>query len=281
MTSRKSLGIETAIYDRVVARLKTSGCTSIDQFAEYLDDKDDIFVAKAMVAFHLATFETRGALSSNRLSGHWYELLANRLIGLKLDSFPLHDIVVITFNYERSLEQYLLDCLTSRFRQRHSESEIRTALLRLPIIHIYGRLGLLPGFGTPKEPQRAYERIENRDQLLAAVEGMHMLREIRDDPALGDREAARKCLLGATGNVIFLGFAYAQENLEALDLARTRAVKPVYGTAKDIGHDENDRNAELKSRLANFGVTLNEIWRCDVYTALLTHPRTILGDPRR
>jgi hypothetical protein len=271
----ETFGIKPATYERVVARLLKSGCTSIDQFAEYLDDAADIITAKALIAFHIGIFEVGGSLRSEWAGGHWYRLLTNHLIGTKLDSFPQRDIAVITFNYERSLEQYLLDCLTARFEERHSEADIRTALLRLPIIHIYGRMGHLPGFARSGEPERAYERIETRPQMDAAVAGMHLLRELRDDPGRGDRDAARERLRSATGKVIFLGFAYAQENLEALALAETCAGKAVYGTIKDIGADE--RYAELIIRLKGFGVELSEPWRFDVYTALLTRPLTILG----
>jgi hypothetical protein len=277
MQQAAAFGIEPPIYERVVARLLTSGCTSVDQFAEYLDDAADIITAKALIAYHLAIFEVGGSLRSEWAGGHWYKLLANHLIGTKLDSFPQRDIAVITFNYERSLEQYLLDCLTARFEERPSEAEIRAALLRLPIIHIYGRMGYLPGFATNGEPERAYERILTREQMDAAVAGMHLLRELRGDPGRGDREAARECLRTATGKVIFLGFAYAHENLEALDLRNTRGGKTVYGTIFDIGEDE--RHEELKRRLKTFGVELNEWWRFDVYRALLTRPLTIIGSP--
>jgi hypothetical protein len=113
--------------------------------------------------------------------------------------------------------------------------------------------------------------------MSQAVAGMHLLRELRDDPGRGERNAARECLRKATGNVIFLGFAFAEENLEALALADTCAGKPVYGTIKDIGEDE--RHRELTIRLKRFGVELSEPWRFDVYTALLTHLLTILADP--
>jgi hypothetical protein len=111
----RHLEVDPAAYDRVVERLLTSGCTSIDQFAEYLINPGDIVAAKALLAYHIAYFEVRGTLSQKWASGSWYELLANRLIGQKIDTFPERDIAVITFNYDRSLEQYLLDCLTSRF----------------------------------------------------------------------------------------------------------------------------------------------------------------------
>jgi hypothetical protein len=273
----QTFGLEPKVYERVVERLLNSGCTSVDQFAEYLDDAADIITAKALIAYHLGICEVRGALRSERAGGHWYRLLANQLIGPTLEGFPQRDIAVVTFNYDRSLEQYLLDCLTARFGERHSEADIRAALLRLPIIHIYGRMGYLPGFAKPDEPERAFERIETRVQMDAAIAGMHLLRELRGAPGRGERDAARECLRDATGHVVFLGFAFAQENLEALDLVNTCAGKTVHGTIFDIGEDE--RHKELTLRLKKFGVELNEAWRFDVYTALLKWPITVFGPP--
>jgi hypothetical protein len=272
--------IELADYDRVVTRLLSSGCTSIDQFAEYLDSAEDIRIAKALIAFHLGIFETRAALSSKWAGGHWYELLANHLIGPKLGTFPQRDIAIITFNYERSLEQYLLDCLTSRFEQRHSEADIRAAFLRLPIIHIYGRMGQLPGFAKSGTQERAYEPISGPLEMNAAINGMHILRELRDDPGRGERDAARQHLRDAKGIVTFLGFAYAEENLEALDLVTSASGKTaVYGTIWGIGEGD-ERHKELTMRLRRFNVSLSEPWRFNVYDAILKRPLTILGAPR-
>jgi len=116
------------------------------------------------------------------------------------------------------------------------------------MIHIYGRMGYLPGFAKNGGPERAYERIQTRPQLNSAVAGMHLLRELRGD-------AARACLHTASGKVIFLGFAYAQENLEALDLAITCAGKTVFGTIFEIGEDEPHKEPVM--RLKTFGVELN------------------------
>lgn len=272
-------GIEPTDYTRVVARLLSSGCTSVDQFAEYLDSAKDIFIAKALIAYHLGMCEVRTVLSQKWAGGHWYELLANHLIGSKLETFPQRDIAVITFNYERSLEQYLFDCLTSRFERRHSPADIRTAFLRLPIIHIYGRMGQLPGFARLGESERPYEQIHDRKEMDAAVAGMHILRELREDPGRGERTAARQHLRDAHGVITFLGFAYAYENLEALDLANTCAGRTVNGTIFEIGEDE--RHTELTARLQQFNIKLSEDWRFNVYDAILTRPLTILGPPHR
>jgi len=277
-------------YDEFVDRLLKSGCTSIDQFADYLDKPDDIFLAKALIAYHLGIFENRASLSQKMGGGHWYELLANHLIGATLDTFPQRDIGIITFNYERSLEQYLIDCLTSRFEGRNSPEQIRAAFLRLPIIHIYGRTGYLPGFASGFGPgfsrgfgpgaltERPYEPVMDHTQLQAAIAEIHILRELRDDPKRGEREAARKLLRDSNGVVSFLGFAYAQENLEALDLSNTCKARTVHGTIFEIGQDE--RHTQLKARLKTFGVELVDDWRFDVFEAVKTRPATIFGEPR-
>lgn len=267
-------------YDVVVERLLRSECTSVDQFAEHLTEQRDIDTAKALIAWHLSAFEVRDAVH-NRPTGHWYQTLINKLIGQTLDTFPERDIAIISFNYERSLEQCLYDSLYYRFGLIHSQAEICQAMMRLPLIHIYGRMGQLPVLAARGEIKRPYEPITSRDQMQAAISGMHILRELREDPKLGNRIAACECLQRATGKVIFLGFAYAQENLEALDLMNTRTGKTCYGTTKDLGDRGLDERAdELRLRLLSFGVELAEPWLFTVHDALKYKPITVLGAHR-
>jgi hypothetical protein len=140
-------------------------------------------------------------------------------------------------------------------------------------------MGRLPELVREGDSERAYEPIQSREEMQAAISGMHMLRELRDDPHRGERDSARECLRASTGKLIFLGFAYAQENLEALDLANTRGAKQAYGTI--FGIDEDERANELKDRLKLFDVALSEPWPFTVHQALLTRPTTIFGTPRQ
>jgi hypothetical protein len=275
-----ALRLDRTRFDRFIPRLLSSGCTSIDQFADYLNDPDDIFMAKALLAYHIAFREQRTVLPQKWKGGPWYELLANHLIGRALDDFPLRDIAIVTFNYDRSLEQYLLDCLTSRFRGPRTQEQIEDAFRRLDIVHIYGHLGHLPGFAPKKgDPEREYQQIVNREQLELAISGMHLLPELRDNVGLGDRQAARECIHAASASISFLGFAYAQENLEALALLSNRTRKTLNGTI--LGISEGEPYAELDARLnALCGAAFNSAWRCDVFDAFRLHPTTILGKPR-
>jgi hypothetical protein len=279
-TRMEQLGFELNTYDSFVRRLRMSGATSVDQFAAYLDDPADIHMAKALIAYYLACCEQRDDLTAPDRTDHWYELLANHLIGRTLDSFPQRDIAIITFNYERSLERYLHDCLLTRFITRQGTDEIRKAFFRLPIIHIYGHLGRLPGFGGIDESEREYQPVRDKTQLELAIAGMHLLPELNRDQGLGDRDAARTCVRDATGDITFLGFAYAQENLEALDLTNTRTNKRLHGTI--VGFDEGEPFNELNARLGGFGgPSFSNAWRSSVYEVVRMHPTTILGKPRQ
>lgn len=274
------LGLDRKRFDLFIPRLLSSGCTSIDQFAEYLGDPDDIFMAKALLAYHIASHEQRGVLSQKWASGPWYEVLANQLIGRALDEFPLRDIAIVTFNYDRSLEQYLLDCLMSRFAGPRTKEQIEDAFRRLDIVHIYGHLGHLPGFAPRRgDPEREYQPILDRSQLELAIGGMHLLSELRANPGLGDHQAAQECIHAASAGITFLGFAYSPENLEALALMGNRTGKSLHGTIRGISDGEPRR--ELDARLeALCGVGLSGAWDCSVFDAFKLRPTTILGKPR-
>jgi hypothetical protein len=275
----EGLGFDPAAFADFSERLRLSHVTSVDLFAEYvIDDADDLYMAKGLIAYCLAIFEGPGTLAHSR-PRNWYRTLSDALIGLRLDEFPRHDLAIITFNYDRSFERYLFDCLRGRFGKRHSVDEITAAFRRLPIIHIYGQLGALPELAEPGESVRPYERILTREQLDLAVAGMHLLPEIKRDPKLGNREAARKLLRSATGNVTFLGFAYDPENLLALDLANTHTGKQFYGTV--LGIAAGSQMTRLNERIQGFGVGWHALqlpW--EVFDAVDSMPDTILGPQR-
>jgi hypothetical protein len=104
-------GLDAASCVAFVTRLRRSGTTSIDQYLEYEVDGDVVLLGKKIIAFLLAQHESVSALTHPGREGHWYELLTNCLIGRTLDTFPERDIAIVTFNYERSLDYYLWDCL--------------------------------------------------------------------------------------------------------------------------------------------------------------------------
>jgi hypothetical protein len=269
-------GLDVSALERFVADLKRSGTTSIDQYIGYLRNTATINLGKALIAYLLAKKEDLGELTRPGHPYNWYEALASRLIGPALESFPEHNIAIVTFNYDRSLEQYLFDALTSRFNQQHDTNKIREAFLRLPIIHIYGQLGSLPELGVDSALARPYGPIATPEGMARAVNSMHLLPEIRKAKLIPNSgtTAARECISNATRTIAFLGFAYSQENLEALDLAKTRGSKRVCGTLFGIDGEQVD---EVRERLGRLDVSLTAHWPYTVYQAVTLAPITLLG----
>jgi hypothetical protein len=237
-------------------------------------------MAKSLIAYALGRREEQPSIT-NTSGEHWLRLLGNYIVGDTLDAFPRRDIGIITFNYERSLERYLWGRLTATFGGRHPVSEIQAAFLRLPIVHIYGHLGHLPEFG---EPQRSYQPLRNAQQLAVAIECMHLLPEIKRNDGAGQRHQAQELLRRATMSVSFLGFAYSDENLEALALTQTLGQKTVLGTF--VGFVIGDPFEELTQRMGRHGIPVN--WTrlerdninhisLNVYESLHLHPRWLLG----
>ena len=52
------------------------------------------------------------------------------------------NVAFITFNYDRSLEFFLLTTLKNRYQK--TEQECAAKLKNIPIVHLYGKLALLP-----------------------------------------------------------------------------------------------------------------------------------------
>jgi hypothetical protein len=190
----------TPLIEEFAGQLQRSGCTSIDQYVSSITREPLRQIGKQLIALLLSYQEVDSRLYE-RSAGHWYERVANKLIVPgQLDRFPAYDIGVITFNYDRSFERYLLTALLTRFRDHHPPAAIIEAFRRLPLIHIYGSLGDLPELGTDDKPSRPYGPILDAAVLGQAVGSMQLLGEGRpDDPKSGSArvacEPSRRCRL--------------------------------------------------------------------------------------
>jgi hypothetical protein len=121
--------------------------TSIDQFIYYR--KDYSLIAKLNILLSLSQFErpetfgptqtTNGYGTVTSVTTTWYRILVNYILdpSPSFDRFmeTLSKIHFITFNYDRSLEFYLLKSIKAFF----PTSSVKAS--DLPITHVYGKLG--------------------------------------------------------------------------------------------------------------------------------------------
>jgi hypothetical protein len=162
--------------------------------------------------------------------GDWYFYLYNRLIeGLvgkdALPDFSDDKISFITFNYDRSLEHFLYESLSNSFTEV-LETEVIKCLKKLKILHVYGQVAPLKW--QDSEQGIDYRPEINEPLLQKAATNIKTIYEQKESSVLNDAQK----LLAQAEKIFFLGFGYAQENLEVLKLPdRTKRTTEIYGTA--------------------------------------------------
>ena len=164
------------------------------------------------------------------VGGDWYFYLYNRLLeGLvgkdALPDFSNDNIAFITFNYDRSLEQFFYESL-SHLNSEVPEDRIIQTLKQLKIIHVYGQI-------APLKWQNANDYVEYKSQtdeslLQCAANNVKTIYEEKENPELMEAQN----LIKQSEQMFFLGFGYAPENMEVLGLPSIIPQRClVYGTA--------------------------------------------------
>jgi hypothetical protein len=182
--------------------LEMSGKKSVDAFLEHRPDF--LSLGKAAIAGALLPLESLGRLH-NAPQGT-YEYLFS-----KLSSAPRllrkNRLSIVTLNYERTLEYYLLLALTHSYDLNHTKAI--AALRHIPIVHLYGSLGTLPR----SKGNVAFGSDINRRILERSSESIRIIHEGEETSAELRRAHV---LLSKAERVIFLGFGYDPTNLRRL-----------------------------------------------------------------
>lgn len=133
------LGISDDDLRNFAIALHLSGHFSVDAFLEQRPEFTGI--GKSAIAYFLVGNENAVNLSEHEVGGeaNWYRHLLNLMVGT-FDDFAKNKLAVITFNYDRSFEQFLFIALTHRFNK--GPKEVADAIATIPIIHVHGQIGL-------------------------------------------------------------------------------------------------------------------------------------------
>ena len=190
--------------------------------------------------------DPRGWLSQPLFEGEdWYFYLYNRLIEGSagkntLPDFSNGNLAFITFNYDRSLEQFLYESFSNSFTEV-PEPDVSKCLKKLKILHVYGQIAPLkwqdPEQGVDYKPKVEESLLE---RVVANVKTIY---EQKKSTVLDEAIV----LLTQADEIFFLGFGYAPENMKVLRLPELIPPKcQVYGTAFNmIGEEVNRLYSEL------------------------------------
>jgi len=149
------------------------------------------------------------------------------------------NVSIIVFNYDRCVERYLLQALRGYYDL--SDDEAVKVVAGLRIYHPYGQVGPLPWQERNGVPYGA----EGAD-ILSIARGIKTFTEGQDDE--GVMTPILQVMSGAE-TVVFLGFAYHQQNLDLIT-PPTSIASRVFGTAHGISNsDQKAVTASLKQML--------------------------------
>ena len=191
-----------------------SGQNSIDAFLE--NRREFISIGKRIMAQILIRYEDINTLF--RTEDNWYQYIFQKMM-CPFEEFEYNSVCFITFNYDRSLEQYLFTALKETFNE--SDERVADAVEKIPIIHVHGKLGDLP-WQTPAG------RLYSNQALTRSISASARLLKIMHEDDVGDKDFLyAKKMLNKFTNIHFLGFGYHSLNLNRLGFPEI-ATPPYY-----------------------------------------------------
>lgn len=138
--------------------------------------------------------------------------------------YVFDNVSFITFNYDRCLEHYISNWLSTYMRL--PLQEIQLLMQNLTIIHPYGQVGRLPWQGNPSNGV-AFGDDADGSNLPAIANQLRTFTERSDDRAM---LARMRKIISEAEQVVYLGFAYGAMNMELLKIEDDGPEKQVYGT---------------------------------------------------
>jgi len=195
---------------------------SIDEFLSHRREFVDI--GRACIGQELIKYEDEKIVRSR--NNNWYACWLRDQAKEAIEKNILGPIVV-TFNYDRSLEKFLGDFISSTYPQRGDSSGGV-----IPVFHVHGRLGYLD-HEAAKGFSRPYSKNASLEDILASSRGIRVPVELEYD--YGEEMLSSQQAIRQAKRVIFLGFGYDSTNLEHLRVEDPWGGPSWVGTNKYFG----------------------------------------------
>jgi len=197
----------------------------VSGFKNFKHDSIDLFLALnpkyiniGKTAIYLTILEHENKNKNILTFNDWYKTLFGLMLeGInpldEYQKFADNHIVIISFNYDRSLEFFLYEAFINSISSISKEEKIKI-LRKLKIYHVYGELGELPwendeGRGI-EYGNDIWTHIIDRNK-----KNIKTIYEREKDDALDPKIVEE---ISRSRRIFFLGFGFAQENVDMLEL---------------------------------------------------------------
>ncbi|MBB5685174.1 hypothetical protein [Sphingobium boeckii] len=165
-----------------------------------------------------------GKFNLHALIGTWYvgffQMLTENVSRARASSV-FENVSIITFNYDRCIERFLIQALADYYDLTMPEAE--QIMINLPIYHPYGKVGPLPW----QDPHNAVPFGSSTTNLLTAAQRVKTFTEgMGDDDTLALMHDA----VTKAETIVFIGFAFHPANMQLLTPPESTQTKRIFGT---------------------------------------------------
>lgn len=244
---------------RFLRRLQMSMHWSIDSFLATCDASEQE-IGKFLIAKKICEHEVNLHRQAPSNWG-WYRHLLDSAFNADSGDYSGNQLEVITFNYDRSLEFFLLGVLRARYPSE-SLALLTERSKTLRIHHVYGSLGETP---VPVDIKKFRE--DDFLRMSRSIRTIHESESSKPGNAWGADEMREK--FEAASRIVFLGFGFHPENLRRLGFCSDQ---PISLAGKEVLAATNTaaRNLAVKTmmnRVAEVGLREPEMkwlsWSCE------------------
>lgn len=213
--------VDSAVVHQFGATFRASRQESIDRFLQLRPEF--LRVGKAAIAHAILGHEPQ-ARAQVQEGPHFYDYLW-RQMRAPAESLGANNLTIVTFNYDRSLSDYLFNAAMGSYGL--SSAETANLVSQIPILHVHGTVGPLPWQAA--ENGRPYgKKHATQLEIRWAAEGLRIVHE--DLSGSQDLAAAVRAIEEAE-RVEFLGFGYLRENMERLRADQYKERRKLSGSA--------------------------------------------------
>jgi hypothetical protein len=203
--------------------------SSLDSFVGSFADSEKKVVIQTIAKVCIASEIIRCEDKSNvRLETGWYARLFSMMYSTSntYSSFMKLRLTIITFNFDRSIEFYLLNAIRKRWPEE-SENIGRDMLESFKFIHLHGSLGSI--LNSDAASYRPYQTIGwNEPSILAKAANNIKLHTESNVEAEPFEEA--KQYIDRAKIIHFIGFGFHIDNMERLGLFAGKERRNRFGT---------------------------------------------------
>lgn len=216
-----------------------SNTPSIDDWIKFNPEYRDL--ARFSIAFTLLRLEQSNIIyetSNSYLRQIWYKMIYE--VDRPSDFFK-NKISFITFNYDRSIEEFFLISLKNYFGNSITENELLQMYNSIPIHHVYGGIPYDLNTSNVHTYYSMYGngvRLEEND-IYKVFKISENISVIHDETLFIDDTI--KKIISEARSIIFLGFGYNMESVGKLKLSETNADCDIISSKIGLSHSIQQR----------------------------------------